>query len=90
MATHIMSEEISGIREALLLGLSAYGEADRVRRQQEFVHAEFGQETPEPLRIKETCGKDNAIGVFVYALEMLEAVQDTIETKSSNTEGAEA
>ncbi|HYC38058.1 MAG TPA: hypothetical protein VEC19_16635 [Usitatibacter sp.] len=64
-------DSIEAIRRALLTGLAAYGEVERLTNQVEVLKA-INREVPEGLQVQHPTGSADTVREFAEALRMLE------------------
>jgi hypothetical protein len=65
------AEQVAGIRHALLIGLAAYGEIERLCNARQ-IRETCGKEVPEDLRAMHPTGAADTVGQFADALRSLE------------------
>lgn len=86
----IDQETCRKIREALLVGLSSFGEIERLDNAYD-IHVEIGRERiPKDLRPLHPTGSADTVGNFADALRAINTLEYVIENESKTTEGASA
>lgn len=78
-------EDIRLIREALLIGLSSFGEIDRMDNAYDTHVSVCGEQIPDDLRPIHPTGSTDTVGTFADALRMLDSLEWSIEEHKRET-----
>lgn len=86
-SVHLEVEQVERIRHALLIGLAAYGEIERLQNAQELASMSpaMAEEMKDQLQVLHPTGQAETVGEFAAALREIEGIDATVRGGGDRT-----